>query len=138
MAVAGTTLTTLQIVLQRGIPAGSCSGGLHCPFRQAGTTQIGMQSDAGGIDHRTQGGLCRCLCTLTDTGAQFLCRGQLLQITGQNLPPEAVDALPHQIGDNALGQLQRCNGRLPQHFVHLGQTSEQSILIHVASLHIKY
>ena len=91
-----------------------------------------MQGDAGGVDHRTQRGFGGSLCLAADGRTQIIGRGQLLQRAGQYLPAQVIDALPHQIGEDALGQLQRGNGRLAQYLIHFWQTSQKLILFHLA------
>ena len=136
MAVAGAPLTAFHIIFQRGVSSRRICRGLHGLFRQAGTAQIGMQGDAGGIDHRTQGGLGGSLCRRADLCTQIFHGGQRLQVAVQHPAAQIVDMLPHQIGNDALGQIQRRDGRLPQYLVHLGQASQQMFLVHSASLHI--
>ncbi len=81
-------VTRLQVILQGGIPAADRVHRLPCRGRKRGPTQVGVDDDAGGVDHWTERG------------------GQLLLQSGRSPQPDPrrvrhVRAGPHLIAHRA-------------------------------------
>ena len=125
MAVPAAPASLFAVILQGIVVFRHIHGSLGGLMAHHRSAQIGVQHDAGAVDHRPQAHAAVFLHLLQHRpGHPF--QGQIRLFTPEDLLPQAVQHLAHPIGHLAASLFHGFfHLRLGQHLVHLGDRTQQ-------------
>ena len=132
VVITGAASTLFDVILQIGVASGSGIGSLGRTLGQNGTTQVGMQNNAGGIDDFMEMGGIDGLQLLFDSSADSLHRNITVAARQQGLT-HGVDLLAGTLGDHILAVSCPQIFQTGDQLVDLGQVSQFALVIHFIS-----